>query len=646
MTENKLLAKPYPLGAHCEAGGIRFSFVSGKMDCGVIIYDRTTGRKLEKIPFTKEDRIGKLCCKFVTGFDAASISYHFYEEDRIVVDERARAFADKPVYGRERCEKDMKALFPSTDFDWEGDCNPGIPYENCVVYCMHVRGFTKHPSSGVSHKGTFLGMTEKLAYLKEAGISTVELQPAYEFLEVPGVNEKKKKYLSAASVAEQFLTDNIAEEDRKINYWGYQKGFYYTPKAGYAAGADAATEFKAMVKEFHKNGMEIVMQFYFTKEVPLAEIPEILRFWVLEYHVDGFHLMGENVPMDMILQDAVLANTKLWYYEFNMDAVYEKNEYPDYCNLATYQDDYLYTMRRFLKGDDNMLGSVLYHMRHIPEKSGRIHYLSNYYGMTLKDMVSYNYKHNEENGEGNRDGNDYNCSWNCGEEGITRKKKVNSLRLSQLKNAMCMLLLTQSTPLIFMGDEFGNSQQGNNNPYCQDNRTTWLDWKDLERNRELYDFWKQLIGLRREHPILRPCKEFKIMDYIACGYPDLSYHGQSAWRPGLENNHRHVGIMYCGKYAKKDRAAEDDFFYVAMNMHWEPQELALPKLPKGLGWQVLLTTVEEALQEEEKPVSKENTKEDKSICKAPARCIMVYKSEPVRGDYDNRKSDRKKAGKK
>lgn len=629
MTEKNLLVKPYPLGAHCEAGGIRFSFVSGKKDCGVIIYDRATGRILEKLPFTKEERLGKIYCKHIKGLDAASISYHFYEEDRIIADERARAFADSPVYGRERLEDDMKAIFTEDDFDWEEDCNPMHPYENCVAYCMHVRGFTKHSSSGVTHKGTFLGMTEKLPYLKETGITTVELQPAYEFLEIPVENKKQGKNLTMASAMESFSSDKVSAENLKLNYWGYQKGFYYTPKACYAAGKDAVTEFKTMVREFHKNGMEIVMQFYFTKDVPLAEIPEILRFWVMEYHVDGFRLMGENVPMDMLLQDAVLANTKLWYYQFNTDAVYEKNEYPDYCNLATYQDDYLYAMRKFLKGDDNMLGSVLYHMRHIPEKSGRLHYLSNYYGMTLRDMVSYNYKHNEENGEGNRDGNDYNCSWNCGEEGITRKKRVNSLRLSQLKNAMCMLVFSQSTPLIFMGDEFGNSQQGNNNPYCQDNRTTWLDWKDLERNRELYSFWKQLITLRREHPILRPCKELKIMDYIGCGYPDLSYHGQSAWRPELENNYRHVGVMYCGKYAKKDRGIEDDFFYVAMNMHWEPQKLALPKLPKGLGWQAILSSVEEQ-QEEDKLISDMPTKEEKSICKVPARSILVFKSEAVR----------------
>ena len=205
MTENKLPAKPYPLGAHCENGGIRFSFVSGKEDCGVMIYDRITGKRLKKLSFTKDEKIGKLYCKFVADLDAAKVSYHFYEGDKIIVDERARAFADSPIYGKVRSAADMKAVFPVADFDWDNDCNPQIPYENCVAYCMHVRGFTRHASSGVTHKGTFLGVTEKLDYLKKTGITTVELQPAYEFLEMPAVDE------------EQVKVSNVAEEC-KINY--------------------------------------------------------------------------------------------------------------------------------------------------------------------------------------------------------------------------------------------------------------------------------------------------------------------------------------------------------------------------------------------------------------------------------------------
>lgn len=611
MTGNKTFLKPYPLGAHCEAEGIRFSFASDKASCGIILYDRYTGKRIKKIPFLKDERIGKIYCKYLTGVDAENLSYQFYAGNEIIPDERARAFAGALPYGKERRQKDFRAVFPSNNFDWSGDGNPRIPYENCIVYCMHVRGFTKHPSSGVLHKGTFAGIAEKLDYLKETGITTVELQPAYDF------TERRTKA-------------------GKLNYWGYQRGFYYTPKAGYASTDDAQTEFKNMVKEFHKKGMEIVMQFYFPKDVPRGEIPDILRFWVLEYHVDGFHLLGESIPVDLIVGDAALCDSKIWLQQFDTDAIYDKDEKPDYCNLAEYRDDYFYTMRKFLKGDEDMLGSVLYQMRHIPKKCGRIHYMSNYYSMTLKDMVSYDYKHNEANGEDNRDGSDYNCSWNCGEEGTSRKKTITALRLSQIKNAMCILTFTQSTPLIFMGDEFGNSQQGNNNPYCQDNQITWLNWNDLKKNQEIHQFWKTLMKFRREHPVLHPATEHRIMDYMACGYPDLSYHGESAWFPRLENYFRYVGLMYCGKYAKKDALKDDDFIYIAMNMHWEAHELALPKLPKGLVWRSVLATagsgagITAGNRAEAVNISEETR--DRSMCTVPARGILVLISESVEGN--------------
>ncbi len=614
MTVQKMQIKPYPIGAHPESDSIRFSFVSRSASCGVILYDRKTGKKLKRLPFLPEEKMGNVYCKFVQGMDASTISYQFYQEDEIIPDEHARAFVGKPNYGRERQEKGLRAAFLSGEFDWQGTVNPKHPYGQCICYGMHVRGFTKHPSSQVVNKGTFLGIVEKIPYLKECGITTIELQPAYEFLEIPSKQELKREF--AYMVSEE---DVNAFGSKKLNYWGYKKGYYYAPKAAYAAGEDASLEFKTLVRELHKNGMELVMQFYFPKEVKQGEIPEILRFWALEYHVDGFHLMGENIPITLLAQDEAMVDTKLWYEHFDMDAIYVKEETPEYRNLAVYTDDYCYTMRKYLKSDGDMLNAVLYQMRHIPEKAGKIHYMSNYNGFTMMDMVSYDQKHNEANGESNRDGNDYNCSWNCGEEGVTRKKKVLGLRRRQVKNAMSMLLLSQSTPLIFMGDEFGNTQFGNNNPYCQDNKTTWLDWREFEKNQELYQFWCKLVALRKEHPVLHPSGELRIMDYISCGYPDLSYHGPTAWRPQLESYSRHVGIMYCGKYARKDRNTEDDFFYVAMNMHWEPHELALPKLPKGMKWEVICTTGEDA--EVQKP--------EDTIRWIAGRSIVVFISKAV-----------------
>ena len=612
--------KPYPLGAQVEENGIWFAFVSKREDCGICLFERRTGKPIDKIPFSGEDRVGNIYCKFLEGLDPTKITYQFYDGERIVPDVRARVFPGKVVYGRERAMEDLKAGFPGEDFDWGGDVCPRIPYERAIVYCMHVRGFTRHKSSNVKNRGTFAGILEKIPYLKEIGATTLELQPAYEFTEMPSREELLGELPQGVTVED---VDGLCV--RKLNYWGYKRGYYYAPKAAYAATKDSTIEFKSLVKTLHENGMELVMQMYFPKEVKRTEISEILRFWVLEYHVDGFHLLGEDMPAELLAADDALADTKLWYYSFDTERIYERGEKPRYPHVAEYNDSWYYDMRRFLKGDEGMLDRILYHMRHIPEKAGNIHYLTNYFGFTLADLVSYDYKHNEANGEDNRDGSDYNGSWNCGEEGTARKVKVRSLRVKQIKNAMCFLLLSQSTPLIFMGDEFGNTQKGNNNPYCQDNAVTWLDWNLIKKNEEIWEFWKTLVSFRRVHPILCPKRELQLMDQIACGYPDLSYHGQNAWRPQTESHFRHVGIMLCSQYAETGKK-EDELIYLAVNMHWESHELALPRPPKGTCWEAVFST--EAGQEliKDKPCSQD----EELLRYVPPRSISVYVSVPVK----------------
>ncbi len=619
MTEKSMQIKPYPLGAHCEGDGIRFSFVSKKKDCGILLYDRASGEEIERLPFEEANRIGNVHCAYVTKYKASDITYHFYEGDAIVPDRNAVLFVGECAYGEERAKESLKAGFPTETFDWQQDERPRISYRDCIGYQLHVRGFTKHASSKVeeAHRGTFRGVMEKIPYLRELGITTVELQPAYEFEEFPSKEERLRELSPYAR-----MEDLNAFPPPKLNYWGYKRGYYYSPKASYATG-NPVTEFKELVRELHKHGMEVVMQFYFPGEVSAMEIPEILRYWVSEYHVDGFHLIGEKLYSDMLGADAALADTKLWCEHFSTEVLYEREEWPKVPHLASYQENYLCDMRKFLRGDEDMVKATMYHMRHIPAKTGRIHYLTNYNGMTLMDMVSYERKHNEKNGEDNRDGNNYNHSWNCGEEGISHKKKVNDLRLRQMKNALCLLMFTQSTPLIFMGDEFGNSQLGNNNPYCQDNEIAWLNWMDLECNAELHVFWKQLVSIRKEHPIFHQEREPVGMDTLACGYPDLSYHGESAWNPETENYSRWLGIMYCGKYTKVNGAQDDDFFYIAMNMHWEEHTFGLPKLPEGMRWQSFLTTAVEAVEEDCQTEGVE-AESVEAIGKVPARSVVIY----------------------
>lgn len=623
MAEKKRQKNPYPLGAQPEADGVRFSLVSRDPDCGILLYDVPSGKRVKKIPFSEEDRTGNVYCTTVEGIAPETVCYQFYRGRETVPDERGRRFTGIRSYGKEQKPESWKALLLPEEYDWEGDRSPGIPYCDALFYCLHVRGFTRHASSEVVHRGTFAGIGEKIPYLKEIGVTTLELQPAYEFAE----NHREENPLPWPGSAPAQAADRLCEPV-KLNYWGYKRGFYYAPKASYAAGGDAAGEFRQLVKELHQNGLELVMQFYFPPEVNRSEIPEILRFWVLEYHVDGFHLMGERLPMEAIVSDELLADRKLLYYGFEDAALREGRDYP---HLGEYNDSYLYDMRRFLKGDENMLGSVLRQMRYIPGKGGRVHYITNYWGFTLADLVSYDYRHNEANGEDNRDGSDYNCSWNCGEEGTARSRRVRQLRLGQMKNAMCLLLLTQSTPLIFMGDEFGNSQKGNNNPWCQDNAISWLDWSAKKKNGELLEFWKKLTAFRKEHPILHPREELRLMDSLSCGYPDLSYHGENAWGARMDGHIRYAGIMLCGKYAQT-RGREDAFLYIALNMHWMSHELALPRLPKGMRWETAIAAgTEEKGPEEER----ENTRQ------IPPRSVIVYI-----GVGEAEKPEREKPGKK
>lgn len=604
MKEKGRGSNPYPLGAAPEKDGIRFSLVSGEPDVGILLYDAGSGKRTAKIPFGEEDRVGNIYCRTLEGLDPDKTLYQFYRGREILPDERGKRFFGIRGYGKEQNRSLWKAGFPAGDYDWEGDRRPGVPYSEAIFYCMHVRGFTRHASSGAAHRGTFAGIAEKLSYLQEIGVTTLELQPAYEFEEF--CREERGPLFGAPGREER----QEAGEGR-INYWGYKKGFYYAPKSAYAAGEDAPGEFKDLVKALHRRGMELVMQFYFPAEVNRNEIADILRFWVLEYHVDGFRLMGEGIPAGLAAADELLADTKLLWEGF--EEMFRGAEKEEHSHLAEYGDSYLYDMRRFLKGDEAMLGSALRQLRHIPENMGRIHYLTNYSGFTLADLVAYDHKHNEENGEENRDGNNYNCSWNCGEEGATRSRRVRQLRLGQIRNAMCLLLLTQSTPLIFMGDEFGNSQKGNNNPWCQDNQTAWLDWSAQKKNGELLAFWKQLVAFRKAHPILHPERELRLMDYLSCGYPDLSYHGESAWNLRTEGPFRHAGLMLCGKYARIEGNREEDFIYIAMNMHWLGHRLALPRLPKGMRWEMAFAT---------KELSPETGEE--SVRELPPRCIAVF----------------------
>ena len=582
--------QPYPLGATIKNNGVNFSMVnSSAEECGIIIYHKSTGEQ-EKIPFEEhQHRVGNIFCLFVKGMLTDEYDYNFYIGDKVLVDPYAkRIIGNEKWRGAEKTPITLKGGFYKPQYEWSKNKPLHIPYNESIFYCMHVRSFTKHFSSKVKNRGTFAGIVEKIPYLKELGITAIELLPAYEFEECEWIdNPVKEEYRSKP--ADEKSEEVGDEKVCRLNYWGFKSAYYFAPKASYAAGNDPCLEFKDMVNELHKNGIELIMQFYFPRSVKQGYILEILKHWVLEYHIDGIHLNGEIMPMELLATEPLFANTKLMFKDIPIDNIYSENETPVYKNLGYYKDTFMYDMRKFLKGDYNMLGGFQYNMRNHNSKCGVVNYITNYYGFTLNDLVSYDRKHNEANGENNADGTDYNFSWNCGFEGQSRKKSVLQLRMKQMRNAMSFLLTAQGTPLIWAGDEFCNSQNGNNNCYCQDNETSWLNWLLIEKNKDFNSYVKDMIKFRKEHPILYKDGDMLMMDVDGVGYPDLSYHSEEAWKVHLENYNRHIAMMYCGK--------NNEYIYIAYNMHWEMHSFALPSLPGGYVWETVLDTEKAGMEQ-------------------------------------------------
>lgn len=566
--------KTYPGGVTvCQDGSINVAVAMESDNCGIIF---SNGKDEIKIVFESAFRIGKLYCVCIKGLDFTQYNrYCLYDNDRLFVDSYAKCIRGNELYGK--VPESLYGVLSDNSFDWENDKILCTPYHKSIIYQLHVRGFTRHSSSNVKAKGTFEGLIEKIPYLKNLGITAVELMPCYEFLEM------ERKFLENS-----MLPMSFQEEESVLNYWGYKQGYYFAPKFSYCAGNNPVNSFKNLVKEIHKNGIEVIMQFYFPDEVTKAYIADVLRFWACEYHVDGFRLKGNRIPADMIATDPVLAETKLIYSGFPFGEIYG-NTMPVYKNLAVSNENYMYDMRKFLKSDEGMLGAVLHHMKVNPKDHGIIHYFTESSGFTLNDLVSYDRKHNEDNGENNLDGNPYNASWNCGVEGNTKKKAVLELRLKQMKNAVLLHLFSQSTPLLLAGDEFSNSQKGNNNAYCQDNAISWLNWNDIEKNKEFYNFYKDAIAFRKEHSMLCMSKEYTMLDEKAYGYPDLSYHSEEPWKCSYDDLTRHFAMMYYGNYSE-DKIEADTFIYLAVNMHWIPHEFALPKLSKKLKWHLVYDT--------------------------------------------------------
>lgn len=618
--------QPYPLGATVWDGGINFSMVNtSKEVCGIVFYKKGVEQK-ERILFDQKHRIGNVCCIFVEGIATDEYEYNFFIGDKVFVDPYAKRIVGNEKWRLGELKKPfLRSGICSGAYDWQGTAPLHIPYSESIMYCLNVRSYTKHSSSKVKHKGTFAGLTEKIAYIKELGVNSVELMPAYEFEEcewdsIEAFDATQDIAYQVKHIDEKLENADVQEikSAKRLNCWGYKEAYYFAPKASYAAGGNPCEEFKNMVREFHKNGIEIIMQFYFPDNVKQGYILDIIKHWVIQYHIDGVHLKGLRIPVTLLATEPLLANTKIMCEDFYLHEIYSNGEVPDSKTLAYYRDSFMYDMRRFLKGDQDMLKSLQYHMRNFSPNCGIINYMTNYYGFTLNDLVSYDYKHNEANGEDNRDGTDHNFSWNCGVEGPSRKKAIQMLRHKQMKNALCFLFTAQGTPLLFAGDEFGNSQDGNNNCYCQDNETGWVNWNGMKKNNDILAFVKELITFRKAHRMLHLDKELTMLDKYGFGYPDLSYHGEEAWKAQLGGYNRHIGIMYCGC---SDYDKDGDRIYIAYNMHWNSHRFALPSIA-NYEWTFVFGT------EENTVIYEENQKTGYIDAKPRSVSILIGKKLP------------------
>ena len=565
----------YSMGLTGVDGGIHVCVAAQGEVCDLLLYRSGDETEYARLHFPQEGKRGDVWNMTVLG-DFSGLEYCFELDGKLLADPYGKQFTGREVWGDlSAAERPMRSPVVAEDFDWEGDKPLKIPYEEMILYRAHVRGFTKNPVSRVKDKGTFRGLIEKIPYLKELGVTSLELLPVNEFLEL---------------MMPEHVDGNPYAVDKptgKLNYWGYTTGYYFAPKASYCSGKEKhpVTEFKNLVKTFHKEGLELIIELYFTGKENPAFVLDAVRYWTEEFHVDGVHLVGFT-PNDLIGRDPYLSGTKLFATSWlGVPGGHEKH-------LAEYNDGFLVDMRRALKGDEDEMNHLIFRSRRNPAEFGVVNYMANTNGFTMMDMVSYDTKHNEANGEGNQDGNPYNYSWNCGVEGHTRRKKIVELRKKQIRNALLMLFLSQGTPLLLAGDEFGNSKDGNNNSYCQDNEVSWLNWNLLKTNRDIYEFTKAVIAFRKSHPVFHMATEPKVMDYLSCGRPDVSYHGVKAWRPEFENFRRQIGIMYCGEYGKRPDGTADDSFFVAYNMHWEPHAFDLPNLPKKQKWHIVFNTDE------------------------------------------------------
>lgn len=553
-----------------------------------------------------------------------------FNEENVLLDPYSRAvtgqrkWGEKPEGGK---DFEYRARVVKSSFDWGNIKQLEQPFEDLVIYETHVRGYTKDKSSGVSAPGTFAGLKDKIPYLKDLGINAVELMPIFEFdeMESARVVDGVQLYNYWGYNTVSFFAPNTSYAfNEEHNHEGDElKSLIKALKEnGIEVILDVVFNHTAEGNEmgpcFSFKGIDNNVYYMLTPDAhyynfsgcgnvmncnhPVVRnfIIDCLRHWAIEYRVDGFRfdlasILGRDqngAPManppilESLAFDPVLGKMKLIAEAWDAGGLYQVGRFPSWNRWAEWNGRYRDDMRSFLKGDDGMAGNAITRITgsrdlYSPESRGHkasVNFLTCHDGFTLYDLYSYNEKHNEKNGWNNTDGDNNGHSWNCGAEGETDDPNVNGLRRRLIKNAFAALLCSRGPAMFFAGDEFCNTQFGNNNAYCQDNIISWLDWSRLEEFKEIHDFVRHMIQFRKEHPILR-----KMTKPSSCQFPEISVHNGTPFNASTDYKTKLIGIMYAGR---NEEDTEDDIVFYCMNAYWEPLVMQLPVLPNGKHWHV------------------------------------------------------------
>ena len=635
-------------GATVMNDGVNFTIHSKQaISCELLFFKTNEKEPFAIIPIPKHYKIGNVYSIFVYNLDIHEVEYAYrfdgpmipekgivFNKNKIILDPYARAVAGQSKWGVKMKKNDFyTAKIVKNDFNWKGDRHPLIPFEDLIIYEMHTRGFTLDDNSPVPDaiKGTFAGIKAMIPYLKKLGINAIELMPIFEFDE---------------------MCDMRIYNDKKLyNYWGYNTVCFFAPNSSYASTEEfnmEGTELKTLIKELHKNNIEIILDVVFNHTAegnekgqyisfkgidnniyymltpdkqyynfsgcgntlncnhPIVQqfIIDCLRHWTIEYHIDGFRfdlasILGRNengAPMEnppllqRIAFDPILGSVKLIAEAWDAGGLYQVGSFPSYERWAEWNGKYRDDIRKFLRGDNNQIYNVSQRITgsldmYNPDmrKDASINFITCHDGFTLYDLYSYNYKHNEDNGWNNNDGANDNYSWNCGIEGETDNKDVIVLRKKLIKNAITLLMCSRGIPMFLSGDEFCNSQFGNNNAYCQDNPIGWINWDRKEKFNDIFNFSKFMINFRKKHTILR-----KNLKYQFSNLPQISIHGCYPWNADYSGHSHYLGIMYAGSTDEYN-----DIIYIAINTYWEKLHIELPFISNDYGFIKIVDTNEE-----------------------------------------------------